>query len=258
MKEKTSLDSEFNKELKHTRDMTNSFVAALQFIMGNSSRDPLFTTNYPLAYLGFDLLQSSLAIPFLANEGLLSVCKRELRFLLEASIKLAFVQTNFSTSIEDKLIKFQKELQSTNIGIKKLVPLKLLQPSSVPRLLELTGRLYGETSGYVHLGPKQINERIASVRKGRSPGMEGIDDQRTLNRLVFQVYCVTLVFLLHSVPEFVVGDFMVEDDGSTVQWLFMKSEFMAEIDSNFDYKHERKSRLEEIQKLRRAMVSNSY
>ncbi len=60
--------------------------------------------------------------------------------------------------------------------------------------------------------------------------------------------------LFHSVPEYVAGDWLVEANGSTANWVFTESRFIAGIDSHFDYKHERQENLSAIKAARKNAV----
>ncbi|WP_354681956.1 hypothetical protein [Cupriavidus necator] len=64
----------------------------------------------------------------------------------------------------------------------------------------------------------------------------------------------SMVLLFHSVPSHVAGEWLVERDGSSANWYFMKSRFIAGMDANFDYKSERQDRLTEIQYARAAAI----
>ncbi len=76
-----------------------------------------------------------------------------------------------------------------------------------------------------------------------------------LNAVAQRVMAASLVLLFHSVPGWVAGDWLVESDGSSIDWYFTKSRFIAGIDSEFDYKHERKERLAQIQAEREARIA---
>ena len=68
-----------------------------------------------------------------------------------------------------------------------------------------------------------------------------------LNLLAERVLAASLVLLFHSVPSWVAGDWLVDRNGSTIDWHFVQSKFIADLDKQFDYKHERQDRLAEIQ-----------
>lgn len=106
--------------------------------------------------------------------------------------------------------------------------------------------MYGEMCSYVHLTPHQITERLYLAQEGRYMGFEGVNELKQLNDEVSKVYSYVIVHLFHSIPVWVVGDLLVNGDGTSYDWYFNKSRYIAEIDSRFDYKVERKKNLEEI------------
>lgn len=249
------LPPELVEPLKKTNAIVLAYLAALGFIIRDTSRDPAYLDNHLLSYLAQDFLQSAVSIITLGMEGLTSVAKRELRFIIEASIKLCLVQQkDYASSIQTKLDRFDKELSSQRISIKQNLHLSLLPDELKEPFGEEVGRVYGLTSSYVHLTPQQIQERIAAVDAGRTAGKENAADVEGLNLLVSRGLAVSLTLLFHSVPSYVAGDWMVEDDGATVAWYFGGSRFLAGVDRHFDYKHERQSRLAEIQEARRVAV----
>lgn len=258
MHQKTVLDDhspELAERIRETQFIARSYLGGLSFVVGMAGQDPDFVNTHLLARLSQDLLQSAVSISALAMEGLLNVAKRELRFLVEASVKIAAVQLgSYRTSVADKVQAFEKELRSPSIAIRKQIELRLLPEREHAAFGEEVGRLYGLTSTYVHLSPDQIKQSIAAAAAGVTAGKERPSDVDDLNRLAERVMAASLVFLFHSVPTWVAGDWLVEHDGSSIDWLFMKSRFIAAMDEQFDYKAERKERLAKIQAIRAAAV----
>jgi hypothetical protein len=209
-----------------------------------------------LSYTAQDYLQSAIALPMLVQEGIHNVCRRELRFLLEMSIKVCRIQQqDYQADIPTKLSALKETFDTTNISMQKQVNLTLLPETEWASFHQEVGCLYGETSGYVHWTSTQIHERIAMIDQGRTSGNESAADIQRLNDLVARGLAVSLVFLFHSVPEYVAGDCLVESDGSSLGWPFSRSKFVAHIDEHFDYKHERRENLQDIRRSRWAAVS---
>jgi hypothetical protein len=209
-----------------------------------------------LSYIAQDYIQSAISIIVLAMEGAHNVARRELRFLIEASIKICFIQQkSFESLIDEKLKQFDKELSSQSISIKQNLLLSLLPVSLRDAFCEEVGCVYGLTSNYVHLTPKQIEERIAAIDAGRTSARENAADVEALNALLSRGLACSLVLLFHSVPSWVAGDWLVDyEDGSSNNWYFGHSRFIAGIDSHFDYKFERSKRLAKIQAKRERQI----
>jgi len=234
-------------EIKTTDSICQSFLTGLRFVVQDTARDPEYINNHLLSYTFQDYLQSIVALPLLIQAGIHNVCKRELRFILEMSIKLCVVQQQkYDYDVATKLSTLKSTLDSTNISMQKSADLFLLPSDQHADFHQEVGRVYGETSNYVHLSSKQIIERIDLVTNGRTSGFENAVDIQSLHGLIARGLACSLVFLLHAVPDYVAGDLLVENDGSSFSWFFSGSRFIAYIDEKFDYKHERKTRLEEI------------
>jgi hypothetical protein len=247
---KTQLDDllpEIAAQLKKTDLIIRSYMAGVHFLIQDTARDPTYVDNHLLSYLAQDIVQSSISIVMLAMEALNSVAKRELRFLIESSIKICFVQQkSYKSSVQEKLKKFNRELGSQRVSIKQSLNLQMLPEDRRVEFSEETGRLYGLTSDYVHLSPLQIRDRITAVEAGRTAGKESPAEIEALNDLISRSLACSLVLLFHSVPEYVAGDWLVSSDGTTTNWYFMESRFFAAMDSYFDYKAERQPHLEDV------------
>jgi hypothetical protein len=209
-----------------------------------------------MSYLAQDFIESIVAVTFLGSEGALSAAKRELRFIIESSVKMCFVQQqSYGSTIGEKLTRFDRQLTSPSISIKRDLDLQLLPEPLQEPFGEEIGRLYGETSGYVHLTSRQILERIAAVDDGRTVGYTSEDEESGFAKLVSRSYAASLVLLLHSVPPYVAGDWLVDTDGSSNDSYFLASKFIAGIDEHFDYKAERKHQLDLVRAKRASRIS---
>jgi hypothetical protein len=153
-------------------------------------------------------------------------------------------------SIAEKVRNFNRALESANISIQKNIELEMIPDTERPGFRQEVGRLYGETSGFVHWTPKQILETIAAVDEGRSSGHESPESIQQLNRFISRVLSCSLVFLYHAVPSYVAGDWLVDPNGETHRWYFAQSKYIALMDEHHDYKRERQPILAEVKKKR--------
>jgi hypothetical protein len=250
-----TVPAELADGLRESDTIVRSYLAGLGFIVRDTARDERYWDNHLLSYLTQDLIESSVLIISSMLEGVHRAPRRELRFIIETSIKICFVQQkDYQSSIADKLLKFDKELASLRISINRNIELFLLTDELRKAFADETGRLYGMMSDYVHLSPMQIQERIDAVDAGRTAGRETPSEIKALNELLARVLAVSLTLLFHSVPDYVAGDWLVEEDGSSLNWYFSGSRFIADLDAHFDYKHERQHQLAAIQSTRKTAI----
>ncbi|TGP52552.1 hypothetical protein EN873_14880 [bacterium M00.F.Ca.ET.230.01.1.1] len=158
-------------------------------------------------------------------------------------------------TIAEKLSKFEDVLWSQRISVQRNLDLGLLPEAMRPQFIEEVGRLYGITSSFVHLTPAQIEDRIDLASRGRRLGREIPAEIDEFNQLISRGLAASLVLIFHSVPSYVAGDWLVQHDGTTVDWYFTGSRFIAAIDNDFDYKHERQRKLAEVQAARASKMS---
>jgi hypothetical protein len=242
------LPTRLSKELRITDLIIRSFLAAVGFIVQDAAREEEFVSTHLLYYIAQDYIESAISIIALVMEGVHNVVRRELRFLIEASVKVCMVQQrSYASSIREKIVEFSTQLSSPSVSIKRNIILGLLPENLRGAFIEEVGRVYGLTSRYVHLAPEQILERIAAVDAGRTAGKESAADIKALNLVLSRGLACSLVLLFHSVPSWVAGDWLVEEDGSTNDWYFVGSRFLTGMDSHFDYKSEREKCLVRIQ-----------
>jgi hypothetical protein len=167
------------KSLRYTDYIIRCYLAGVDFVVHDAAREQEFKTTHLLSYLAQDYIESAISIIVLAMEGVHNVARRELRFLIETSIKICFIQQkSYETLIDEKLKQFDNELSSQSISIKQNLLLSLLPEGLRDEFCEEVGRVYGLTSNYVHLTPKQIEERIAAVDAGRTAARENAADVR--------------------------------------------------------------------------------
>jgi len=242
------------KPYKQTINIINGFLEWLVFCILDTGREPKFQNNHLLYILLNDYAESLVAVPMLIEQGIHNPVIRESRFILEMSIKMAIQQNKYKLSIEKKLEAFKKELSSPSISLMKRVHLYLLNDELHEQFFEETGKLFGYSSKFVHLTHAQVSKRVSLIQAGRSIGKESAKDLENLNSFLERIYACAIVFMMHSVPNYVVGDWLVKEDGSTIDWYFVASKYISSIDHIFDYKHERQECLEEVIEKRRMRI----
>lgn len=239
---------EIEKEFKRTNEIILGFISWLDFCIKDTSRDVNFCENHLLSFLNQDVLETLMGVLLHVKEGIHTPAIRESRYLLELSIKLAYIQQkNYSMPIDEKIKTFNKIIKSTSISPMKDIDFTLLSQDKAREFLSDVGRLYGDSSRFVHVTPESIKYRRNRLDNERILGKESEQDLGELNDLLQRMYAASIVFISHSLPQYVIGDWHVDSSGELICWYYIKSKYIAEIDSTLDYKHERQHILEKVQ-----------
>ncbi|HEY1055796.1 MAG TPA: hypothetical protein VGE24_11690 [Emticicia sp.] len=259
--DKTKIDEELNSdaykdEWRRLIEMRKSIIYCLSFCYTNSVRDGVSgERNFFLRMLD-DITQSVISIEIISKEGIMNTCRRELRYLIELSIKSCLIVNNTSKHVfEEQIKEYEKLLSSSNINPINSLSFSYFQPDYEDEFKTEVKRIYGYLCKYSHSSSHQILERLRRAKIGRTMGFEGVQELKELNKDVERVYAVVLVMIFHSIAQYVVGDFMVEPNGQTVSWYFNRSKYINIIDQQFDYKHERQSILPKLKIERLERVS---
>lgn len=191
------------------------------------------------------IVESTVAITMSAKEGLQNAARRELRFLLEASVKLS------SRDFHPTAKNFEERLDGLNNGEKRFEDYvaSLIYFNAFERPDEANAALlslYSELSHYVHATRSQFENAITRSRRGEDPAMESIGTLNRFNQLAFQVYDLVLVRLFHGVGLSLAGDIFTSTLDDEPKWRFHKGRFVTRLSKCFDYKHERRVRRGEI------------
>ncbi len=195
--------------------------------------------DYLLLRFAPHILESVLAVTMNAKEGLQNAARRELRFVLEACVKLS------SRDFHPKANSFEERLAGLNDRDQRfedyVASLVYFDEFKTPRDANgLILSLYNELSRYVHATAPQFEDAMARARRDEDAGMESVATLNRFNKLAFQVYDLVLVRLFHGIGLSMAGDIFTGILDDEPKWRFHKGKFMAQLSKCFDYKHERR------------------
>lgn len=246
---------EYKNEYNRHLEILNSFQYALMFVQMNCSRSEELKSKLFCLSVTTDMYQSLVAIKILSKEGIRNACRRELRYLIELAIKACLISQQISKrSNKEQIDQFRDTLSSTNITMIKDINFHFFNDKEKDRFIIETKRIFGKLCLYVHSTPHQMHERVKLDAVGRYIGNEGIEELHELNDEIGHVLSIVMILFFHAIPEWCVGDYMVERNGYTIDTYYSKFNYFAIIDKKFDYKHERQDKLDEIQKLRNSRI----
>ena len=242
---------EFKKEWARFIEMKRSVIYCLHFCYFNSVRDGVSGEKNFFLRMIDDILQSVVSIELLAKKGITNICRRELRYLIELAIKSNLIVTNTEKqNLVDQVKEYEELLNSPNINPINTLSFDYFEIEVQNEFKSFVKRTYGYLSKYTHSTTFQIIERLEKAESGRTIGYEGINELKELNDDIEKVFLSVLVFIFHSVEQYVAGDYFVEPNGESLRWYFDKSKFINLIDARFDYKAERNGIIDKLIKER--------
>ncbi len=228
------------------RACADEFCRLVRLLDSASTRSPTYHSKAVFFFVAEDCIESGNAIKLLCTEGMLSACRRELRFLIETCVKLVHLFADHEDLTIEARIKRHKELlDSTNLRFSDL-DLYFLPDGERADFRSSLGRLYGKTSKFVHLTEHSVSERVLAIQSGQTIGFESAATALTLAELGSQVLSSCAVLLFHAVDHATVGDLLVGSGDSSAPFRLGASKYFASVDRYFDYKAERQPYLAKI------------
>lgn len=245
---------EYRAQMDRMQGYAVAFAETLRTAMLTATRAPNFVDNSFFLRNVDDLASSAVMAAFAFREGGLNAGRRELRFLLELAVQAAYVdeksgQADFAAKIE----LFERRKKPNSVDHVKDLSLPMLGDAR-DRFTRHVVRSWARASAFVHPTRSQLDEKLALRARGISPGFETADELRVCADALFHTCAIGVVLALHVIGQSFAADMMVEGLDAAERWPFHASPFVAKIDAAFDYKHERKERLEEVAAHRAARV----
>lgn len=239
--EETRSTKRYGDAESHMRRLVQDFVLGLRASWLAVTRDS--NSDHSLLHRSMDeLLESVIALPTLAQDGMVNVARRELRYLLEATVKYVYVDQQFDAAAPlEERVRF--------LGDKAKVPRASIRPVDdvVIRMLDDPERLRGAVkqsfsslSGHVHPSRPALEERLARAERGEYSGFEGPGVLEAFDRLASQTLDVVLVMVFEGIGPSFTGDLFINVFDDNRDWKFHRTKFTAEVSRHFDHKAERR------------------
>jgi hypothetical protein len=230
----------FQDGLRYLQGIASDFLSAQTYVRFQGMRFEA-SDHYLLFRFAPHIAESTLAITMNAKEGLQNAARRELRFLLEAVVKLS------SRDFHPAAKSFEERLDGLEDRKKRfedyVAELNYFPEFEKPE--EANGAilsLYAELSHYVHASTSQFEAALARGRRDEDPGMESVGTLNRFNNLAFQVYDLVLVHIFYGVGLSMAGDIFTTTLDDEPKWRFHKGKFVSRMSKCFNYKHERRVR----------------
>jgi|GEM_PF-1125016 len=232
--------------------VTFDFIKGIKSCSTYCSRGAEFRDNsLSLSHID-DYFMSAIMILTMLKEGGINPAKREIRYLIDSSMRYLFVdQQLWRGKLNEKIIYFDKKIDKSNIKHINDIDLHMVGSQELKKSLcsEYTQNYY-KACEYVHASTRQIEERFSLYEQGITIGLERAEQLQEVAELLSEVYSTLLVFTFHASGVSTVGDLMVDMLSPQDDWVYNGNKYIEEIDRHFDYKHERKNVFQELEAMR--------
>jgi hypothetical protein len=216
--------------------VTIDFVETCRTAWLFATRDPNFQ-KYLFWRFTDDLIASALAVWMTSRDGIDTVPRRELRFMLELAIRNAYVDlvafASGETPLETRMAFVEHKLKGDIVLLDEM-PLTIYWVDPSPFTTEVKNRLYGELSDYVHPSHEQMQRRLALADRGVFLGFETAAELDEFTDLLVRTYDVVLAVVFLELGPSSTSDLLplfIERP----EWSFGTSRFVQEIVAKLSY-----------------------
>jgi hypothetical protein len=173
----------YQKEVKFINRITDDVIYVLQLCQHYRDLAPEYSDNSLVIQSTVDLAQSVLAAWELSRKGLINPIRRELRYIIESSVKHLYVdQLTYGQrplmKLEDRLKYIETHLDSS-LDARHKLELEGFHPEDAEQFVSELYDAYRACCAYVHVSRSQIDERLELAQKGRSLGFESPEEMET-------------------------------------------------------------------------------
>lgn len=240
----------YQTQLKFIQRMSYDVAMVLNISLTYSQRTDKHFKNSLVIQSTDDLAQSTFAILNLVEEGLINPAKRELRYVIESSVKNLYVD-QYAGGLEsfpeltERLAFLKANVKPSSIDVRNQLILRALSSDNTKQLIDDIYSNYRDCCAYVHVSHEQIEERLKMREKGRSFGFETADELRNIGRLMFRVYDIVLTLYFHGCGLSTTGDIFIHTLDDLTTWKFHKGKYVSLVSTFFNYKYEQNKKKRE-------------
>ena len=245
----------YKAAIKQFDRLAMDYGLAITAINVTSARWPPFRQRLITLRVTQHLVESLAAVICLVNEGALNPARRELRFLVEASVKTLWLDqdgpkigdTRSDQTNGRKLTDVAMKVAALDsLGEKRFAEIvaslwfKMLDERGARMYRQTATDLYSKLSTFNHITSGNVEHDLADFERGRAFGLETVANINTIARLTKRVLDLALASHFEAFDSGLVGDIFVHGLDDRPHWTFRKTTLVGAIDRHFDYKWERK------------------
>ena len=236
--------------IKHLDRMASDFGLAVNAIDVMATRHSPFFDSKIMLRAKPHLTQSLVAAIWSIKEGMLDPARRELRFLLEASVKALWLdkggERTDGTQIGPNDSVDQKVSTLDDLGRRKFAEIVaelefgLLPPEAQATYRSTATDLYSKLSTYSHVSKANVEQDLRNFGHGRAFGFETVRELEAITKQAKRVLDLSLASQFEAFDHGLVGDIIVQVFDDEPKWAFRRTPLVGAIDRHFDYKAERR------------------
>jgi len=193
-----------------------------------------------------DAIFSLVGISSAIFNGAHNPARREMRYLLESVCKHYHVDSSQRVGgelLREKLEDLKVNVPRSSINFVGDQDFFALDDCKAKELRSDLKDMYSQSCRYVHRSREQIDEYLAAVNRGTSPGFESASEFRTMNQ-EFARLCDVVVYLSLSVlgPSGLAGDLFLNVFDGNETWPYHKTKYCKALSEYYNYKAERSAK----------------
>lgn len=234
---------EYTAELTFTWRLTLDFARAVSAMALAFTRYPE-SRKWLLAATADDIIESSIAIGSLARDGVFSVGRRELRYVLEAVVKAVYCDQALpgDTTLRDRIVwtADSSNVPRSSVDVIDRITLRMVADPDDHR--DAVRSLFSSLSGYTHVSRPQMEERLRRAERGEHIGFEQPRTLRAFNAVLRNAYDVVLALVFEGFGPSFTGDVFVNVLDDDPDWKYHRGRYVSGVSAHFDDMHERELR----------------
>ncbi len=229
------------------RKTVRDLVYSIRLCALAASRWSAFCENYLLPTFLDDIVEAALTAQLAIENGALNPARRELRYMLEVAVNIAYVDEIRAKDSLDERTKYyrSKGVNKSNVDHIFDLPLRLLGDQKTSFATSVRDA-WVRASNYVHLTKRRLDEKLQLREQGITLGFETTEILKQVVADVHEACSIVMVLTFETIGPSFAGDILVGTLDERDDWAFRANGYIAVVDSHFDYKHERKDSLDQI------------
>lgn len=233
---------QFKLEQKLLNDFSHDAIQTIRTISFYSTRAGNLYDSFLTIRASDDLLQSIFGIRDLVFGGIQNIARREIRYMLEMTVKYLLVdQVKSGSDIETKTQYLETDVPNSSIEVIDKIILPFDNVTNIELRNEVKDLFY-KSCAYVHPSKKQIDEQLSNYDKGNTIGFETSKSLANTNKILFRAYDIILTLLFIGFGQSMSGDLFIEIYDSEPKWKFHKGKYLKKYSDLFNYKLERQKK----------------